>query len=87
MTIKEMGVRDLVREGKKITEYDYIDIVDKKSKQYRGIFVSYKYADDIKDFLKKKQKKKIDKIMKFSGIANGLFKNKTVQKIKSLQTK
>jgi hypothetical protein len=83
MNTKKMGVRDLVREGKNITQYDFIDIEDKKTGQYRGVFVSYQYADDVKAFLTKKQKQKVSKIMKFSGMADGLFDDETVQSIKS----
>jgi len=53
------------------SEYDYIDIEDRKSHEYKGVFISAKYADEVKDFLEKKlakeKKEKLDRIMKFSG--------------------
>ncbi len=87
MTTKTISIRDLVREGKKITKYDYVDIEDKKTKQYKGIFVSYRYAEEVKKFLEKKRKDKINKIMKFSGMASGLFKKKDIQSVKSIKKK
>ncbi len=83
MTIKTMGIRDLVREGKKITNYDIIDIRDKKTGEYRGVFVSQHYADDVKKMILARRKKKVKEFMKFSGMASGLFVNETVQSIKS----
>lgn len=87
MAIKKISIRDLAREGKKLAEYDFVDIEDKKSKQYRGIFISNKYADEVKKFLKEKRKKRADKMMRFAGMANGLFKRETVQSIKSKKKK
>lgn len=82
-----MSIRDLTRSGKKLADYDYIDIEDKKSKEYKGVFVSSKYADEVKHFLDKKlaneKKQRLDKLLKFIGIANGDTNNKTIQEIKS----
>jgi len=66
-----MSIRELTRSGKKLKEYDYIDIEDRKSHDYKGVFVSEKYADEVKDFLEKKleseKKKRLDEIMKYVG--------------------
>ncbi len=83
MTTKKVSIRELVREGKKLNKYDFLDIEDEKSKEYQGVFVSYRYADEVKKFLKAKRRKKARKIIRFSGMATGALKNKTIQKIKS----
>ncbi len=83
MTIKTMGIRDLVRESKNITDYDMVNIEDKKTGEYKGVFVSYHYADDVKKMILARRKKKVREFMKFSGMASGLFVNETVQSIKS----
>ncbi|PHS36841.1 MAG: hypothetical protein COB07_11995 [Sulfurovum sp.] len=66
-----MSIRELTRNGSMFAEYDYIDIEDRKSHEYKGVFISAKYADEVKDFLEKKlakeKKEKLDRIMKFSG--------------------
>ncbi len=68
---KKIGVRELARNVKILDEYDLIEIEDKKSKKRKGIFVSDKYADEIKRFIEAKERKKredrLKKIMKFAG--------------------
>jgi len=66
-----MSIRELIRNGSMFGKYDYIDIEDRKSHEYKGVFISSKYADDVKKFLEKKMAKekqeKLDRIMKFAG--------------------
>jgi len=66
-----MSIRELTRNGSMFGEYDYIDIEDRKSHEYKGVFISAQYADDVKKFLEKKMAKekqeKLDRIMKFAG--------------------
>ncbi|CAA6805496.1 MAG: Unknown protein [uncultured Sulfurovum sp.] len=66
-----MSIRELTRNGSMFSEYDYIDIEDRKSHEYKGVFISAKYADEVKAFLEQKlakeKQKKLDKIMKFAG--------------------
>ena len=82
-----MSIRDLTRSGKKLLEYDYVDIEDKKSHEYKGVFVPSRYADDVKDFLDKKlkeqKKKSFDRIMQFSGLLDGKTHEKSFQELKS----
>jgi len=82
-----IGVRDISRNINYLQNYDYIDIEDKKTKEYKGLLVSSKYADLIKEFLKKKiaqeRQKELDEIMQFAGIASGDTKNMSVQEIKA----
>ena len=82
-----MSIRDLTRNGKMLADYDYIDIEDKKSKEYKGVFISKKYAKEVKAFLNKKlaaeKKQRLDNSLAFSGIADGDSDNKTIQKLKA----
>lgn len=86
MTTK-MSIRELTRSGSKIADYDYIDIEDRKSHEYKGVLISAKYADDVKAFLEKKiakeKQKKLDEIMQFAGILSGATENMSVQEIKA----
>jgi len=82
-----IGVRDISRNINMLQNYDYLDIEDKKTKEYKGLLISAKYADEIKEFLKKKlqkeRQKELDEIMKFAGIASGDTQNMTIQEIKT----
>ena len=85
MTIKTMGIRDLVRESKNITDYDMVNIKDKKTGEHKGVFVSYHYADDVKKMILARRKARVDELMSIAGFASGEFgkDKKAVQKIKS----
>jgi len=86
-----IGVRDISRNINILQNYDYINIEDKKTKEYKGLLISSKYADLIKEFLKKKieaeRQKELDEIMKFAGIASGDTENMSVQEIKARKGK
>ncbi len=66
-----IGMRDLVRNSNILDGHDYVDVEDKKTHEYKGLFVSPKYIDDVKNFIEEKIKQekqdKLDKIMRFSG--------------------
>ena len=70
MTMK-IGIRDLVRNSNILDGYDYLEVEDKKTHEYKGLFVSPKYADEFKAFLEEKiskeMKEKLDEIEKFAG--------------------
>jgi len=70
MTIK-VGIRDLVRNSNILVGYDYVEVEDKKTHEYKGLFISPKYADEFKKFLEdkvaKETQKKLDRIMKYAG--------------------
>ena len=70
MTIK-VGIRELARNSNILSGHDYIDVEDKKTHEYKGLFVSPKYADEFKIFLKdkisKELQKQLDEIDKFAG--------------------
>ncbi len=70
MTMK-VGIRDLARNSNILDGYDYIEVEDKKTHEYKGLFISPKYAEEFKSFLEKKEAKAIqeqlDEIMQFVG--------------------
>jgi len=88
-----MSIRELTRNGSMFGEYDYIDIEDRKSHEYKGVFVSAQYADDVKKFLEKKlakeKQEKLDRIMKFAGKGSidKRFENLTASEIKEKKAK
>ena len=87
---KTMSIRELTRNGNMFNKYDYIDIEDKKSKNYKGVFVSAKYADMVKKFLEeqilKEKQDKLNKLMKFAGTieVDADFKTKDAKEIRKI---
>ncbi len=86
-----IGVRDISRNINLLQNYDYLDIEDKKTKEYKGLLISAKYAEEIKEFLNKKlqkdRQKELDEIMQFAGILDGETKNMSVKDIKVSKAK
>ena len=82
-----MSIRELTRNGNMFSQYDYIDIEDKKSKEYKGVFIPSEYADKVKEFLikeiEKEKKRKVNEIMQFAGIMDGETQNLSIQELKS----
>ena len=66
-----VGIRELVRNSNILDNYDYVDVEDKRTHKYKGLFVSPKYADEFKAFLKEKiskqKQEKLNRIMKYAG--------------------
>jgi len=66
-----VGMRELARNSNILDGYDYVDVEDKKTHQYKGLFVSPKYADELKAFLEEKISAEIQEqlaeINKFAG--------------------
>jgi hypothetical protein len=66
-----VGMRDLARNSNILDGYDYVDVEDKKTHEYKGLFISPKYADEFKTFLAGKitqeQQEKWDRLMKYVG--------------------
>ena len=89
MMTTTMSIRELTRNGSMFGQYDYINIEDKKSNEYKGVFISSKYADMVKDFLekeiKKQKKEKLDEIMQFAGLMNGESDNLSMQELKAMK--
>jgi len=70
MTIK-VGIRELARNSNILDSYDYVEVEDKKTHEYKGLFISPKYADEFKRFLddkiSSKIQKQLDEIERFAG--------------------
>ena len=66
-----IGLRELSRNSKILDDYDYVDIEDKKTHEYKGLLVSPKYAEEFKKFLDEKISREkqdmLDRIDKFAG--------------------
>jgi len=66
-----VGIRELIRNSNILDNYDYIEVKDKKTDTCKGLFISPKYADEIKklldDKLDKNRQKKLDRFMKYAG--------------------
>jgi len=91
MMTTTMSIRELTRNGNMMGQYDYIDIEDRKSHEYKGVLISAKYADMVKAFLeekvKKERQKRVDGIMQFAGILSGATENMSAQEIKAKKIK
>ncbi len=71
MITKTVSIRELLRNSKLLDDYDYVEVENKKTHEYKGIFISAKYADEFKQYLttRKKQQidQKLDRLRKFAG--------------------
>ena len=68
---KRIGVREITRNFSILDEYDFVEIEDKKTHKIKGMFVSEKFLDDVREFLEAKKteeiEKKISEIREFVG--------------------
>lgn len=66
-----LGIRDLARNIDMLQNYDYVDIEDKKTHEYKGLFLSPSYAKEFKEYLEQKSKKekeeKLSRLRAFAG--------------------
>jgi len=66
-----VGIRDLVRNIDMLQKYDYVDIEDKKTHEYKGLFLSPSHAKEFKKYLEEKRKKekeeKLSRLRAFAG--------------------
>ena len=66
-----VGIRELSRNSNILDGYDYVDVEDKKTHEYKGLFISPKYADEFKKYLDEKNSREkqdmLDRIDKFAG--------------------
>lgn len=80
-------MRELGRNSNILEGHDYVDVEDKKTHEYKGLFVSPKYAKEFKEYLEakisKQKQEQLDEIMQFVGMCNGDTKNMTSQEIKT----
>ncbi len=82
-----VGVRELARNSNILDGYDYVDVEDKKTHEYKGLFISPKYAEDFKNYLAKKisqdKQKQLDELMGFAGILNAEIGDMSSSEIKA----
>ena len=65
-----LGIRDLARNIDKLTQFDYVEIEDKKTKEYKGLFLSPPFAKEFKEYLAQKTKnQKNDKLARLRTFA------------------
>ena len=64
---KRLGIREVTRNFSILDEYDYVEIEDKKTHEYKGMFISSKYAEEFKKFLDEKKQEKLDRLKQFAG--------------------
>jgi len=69
-TMTKTGIRDIAKHINRLQEYDYIEIEDKKTHQFKGLFLSPKYAQEFKTYLEAKKAKEIEeKLERFNKYA------------------
>ncbi len=82
------SVRELTRNSGDLSDYDYVEIEDKKSKKRRGLFVSEKYADEVKAFIDRKKQLDAEKqkelLLQHAGIGTGDIGEKSFRELKSI---
>ncbi len=64
---KRIGIREVTRNFSILDDYDYVEIEDKKTHEYKGMFISSKYAKEFKKFLDEKKQEKLDRLRRFAG--------------------
>jgi hypothetical protein len=88
-----MSIRELTRNGNMVGQYDYIDIEDRKSHDYKGVFIPAQYAEMVKRFLErelaKEKQKRVDEIMQFAGTVSidERFRDKDMREIRAMIAK
>ncbi len=88
-----VGIRDIARNIDMLQKYDYIDIEDKKTHEYKGLFLSPAYAKEFKEYLEKKsQQEKEDKLKRLKkyagkGTIDNKYDNLTSHEIKEVVSK
>lgn len=85
-----VGIRDLARNIDMLQKYDYVDIEDKKTHEYKGLFLSPLFAKEFKEYLEEKsQKEKQDKLARLKlfagkGEIDGKYEKFSSREIKEL---
>lgn len=82
-----LSIRELTRNGAILGDYDYVDIEDRKSHLYKGVFVPERHAKLVKDYLDSKilqeKQQKLANLMRFAGAATGSIGDTSIQSIKA----
>jgi 23S rRNA pseudoU1915 N3-methylase RlmH len=63
----KVGVREFTKNFNKYQNMEMVEIIDKKTDEIKGVFISPKAAEKVKDLLSKSKKEKIEGILKFAG--------------------
>ena len=67
----QVGVREFVKDFNKLQNIDMVEIIDKKTKILKGIYLSAEEALKIKNLLEKEKqkerKRRFEKFMKYAG--------------------
>jgi len=86
-----LGVREIVRNFGILDQYDYVEIEDKKTHQYKGLFVSAEIANDVKEYIEKKlqeeKRRKLSKMLSFAGSASGSATNMSEKEMRMAHAK
>jgi guanylate kinase len=63
---------------------EMVEIIDKKTDEVKGVFISPKTAEKLQDLLSKSKKEKIEGILKFAGTmeVDEKFKNLTKKELR-----
>lgn len=82
-----LSIRELSRSGEELQQFDYVDIEDRKSRRYKGVFVPAPHAQAVKEFLEEKlrleRKAKSQALSRFAGLATGEIGEAAVQDLKA----
>ena len=66
-----VGIRDLARNSNILDGYDYVEVEDKKTHEYKGLFISPQYAEEFKSFLEDKISREVQEqlyeVKRFAG--------------------
>jgi hypothetical protein len=66
-----VGIREISRQFSAYQDYDYVEIENKKTGKRNGLYVSEKYADELKAYIDKceqqERQRKLDALMQFAG--------------------
>jgi len=84
MTSIRVGVRDFTKDFNKFQNSDIVEILDKKTNQLKGIYLSFELAQKVQTFLEAEKKEKLAKLMKYAGKIEmkNEFRNLSDEKIK-----
>jgi hypothetical protein len=63
---RTLGISEIIDDFSILDEYDYVVIEDKQKHIKKGIFVSLKFLDEVKEFIESKKKTK-NRVLDFVG--------------------
>ena len=79
-----VGVREFTKNFSKYQNIEMVEIVDKKTDEVKGVFISPEAAEKVKEILSQRKKEKIEGILKFAGTMemDDKFKDLTKEELK-----